>query len=119
MTRPDDLRMHDMLEAIRDIRSCTASGRESFMADRTAQHAVMYCLTVIGECVSRMTATTVSKLTSLSGHRTIALRNVVVHEYWRVDLVSLWDTITDVLPALEDDLRRVLSSMDRTPEFDL
>lgn len=119
MSRPDHLRMHDMLEAIRDIRLCTASGRESFMADRMAQHAVMYCLTVIGECVSRMTETTVSELTSLSGHRAIALRNVIVHKYWRVDLVSLWDTITDVLPALEDDLRRASSSMGHTPEFDL
>lgn len=109
MTRPDAHRVRDMLEAIKDIRLTTASGRESFMADRIAQRAVLHCLAVIGECLNRMTAATRSTIASLDAPGAVGLRNVIVHEYWRIDLDLIWQTIVHDIPRLEKELKRTLN----------
>ena len=114
MTRSDQRRLHDMLEAIDDIRLCIAAGWESFEADRITQHAVMYCLTIIGECASRITPGTTAKVPSLTVAEAKGLRNIIVHEYWRVNLRDLWTTISNDLPGLADDIRSVLDDLDRS-----
>lgn len=115
MTRPDPERLQDMLDAINDIRLCTAAGWETFKADRVAQHAVMHCMTVIGECASRITDAARSMIPSLAHQKAAGLRNVIVHACWRIDLESVWRTITHDLPPLHDDIRRVLDGMDHHP----
>lgn len=47
--RRDADRLADMREALADIRNLTASDKESFEADRSAQQAVAYNLAVLGE----------------------------------------------------------------------
>ena len=98
-----------MLDAIEDIRLTTASGRESFIADRIAQRAVLHCLTVVGECLNRMTAATRATIASLDAPGAVGLRNVIVHGYWRIDLDLIWMTIVHDIPRLEEDLRRTLN----------
>ena len=114
MTRPDQQRLRGMLDAINDIRLCTTAGWESFKADRITQHAVMHCLTVIGECASRITPATRSIIPSLAHQKAAGLRNIIVHEYWRIDLEGVWTTITRDLPPLYDDIRHVLHGVDRS-----
>lgn len=114
MTRSDRQRLHDMLEAIDDIRLCTAAGRDSFDTDRITQHAVMHCLTIIGECASRITSATASKIPSLTVAEAKGLRNIIVHEYWRVSLSDIWTTINHDLPRLAYDIRSVLDDLERS-----
>lgn len=113
MTRSDRMRLADILEAIRDINAHTASGRRAFDADRMAQQAVMHCLTVIGEATSRLTSTTLAYIPSLNTPGPVGLRNLVVHEYWRIDLDEIWATIKDDLPRLSEDVQRFASPADR------
>ena len=113
MIRSDRQRLHDILEAINDIRLWTAAGWETFEADRITQHAVMYCLTIIGECASRMTQATASRIPSLTVAEAKGLRNIIAHEYWRIDPEGVWRTVTHDLPALHDDIRGVLDGVDR------
>jgi len=42
------------------------------------------------------------------------MRNVILHEYFRVDLSILWDTATTNLPPLVEPLQRILSQNDTT-----
>ena len=114
MTRSDRQRLRYMAAYVRDIRLHTADGWESFRTDRTAQQAVMHCLTVIGECASRMTPGTASEIPSFTVAEAKGLRNIIVHEYWGIDWEGLWTTITRDHPRLADDIRRVLDSMDRS-----
>ena len=118
MTRSDRMRLMDILEAIRDINAHTASGRRAFDADRLAQHAVLHCLTVIGEATSRLTSTTLASIPSLNTPGPVGLRNLVVHEYWRIDLDEIWATIKDELPRLSDELQRFVSPAERRPADD-
>jgi len=44
------------------------------------------------------------------------LRNRIVHGYWSIDLGILHTTATDDLPRFIEQLRRVLSEVEREPE---
>lgn len=75
-------------------------GRESFLTDRTMQHAVIRCLTVIGEAANRVSADTRAALPEIAWSEAVGLRNVLVHDYQRIDLVRVWTIVQDDLPPL-------------------
>jgi uncharacterized protein with HEPN domain len=41
-------------------------------------------------------------------------RDVLIHEYFRVDLEMAWDMVHQDLPPLEAEVRRMLGQIDRT-----
>jgi len=49
----------------------------------------------------------------IDGYRdAIGLRNVIVHNYDRVDPAALWEIIDTTLPALLDDVEALLAEFD-------
>lgn len=104
----DRRRLEHILDSIERIRSYTASGRVAFDTDQMVQDAVVRCLTVIGEAASALTPETYKRLASLPAHLPKAQRNLLIHEYWRVDADLVWATVLHDLPDLERDVRAVL-----------
>ena len=94
-------RVEDMLEAIANARSC-AEGMtfEQFAADTKTVHAAAYEIGVIGEAVGRIPADVLRSHLEVPWSTMQAMRNVVVHEYFRVDKSILWQTIHHDLPPL-------------------
>ena len=87
-------------------------GRESFLTDRTMQHAVIRCLTVIGEAANRVSADTRVALPEISWAEAVGLRNVLVHEYQRIDLARIWTIVQDELPPLVSALTAHLGTIE-------
>jgi uncharacterized protein with HEPN domain len=86
----------------------TAEGRLSLDDERTYD-AVLRCLTIIGEALGAVSEDTYSLLQSLPRHRPKAQRNLIVHEYWCVDVEVIWETAARAVPALRADVKRVLA----------
>jgi uncharacterized protein with HEPN domain len=86
--------------------------RESFLTDRTMQHAVIRCLTVIGEAANRVSVDTRAALPEISWAEAVGLRNVLVHEYQRIDLARIWTIVQDDLPPLLSALNAHLGAID-------
>jgi len=42
----------------------------------------------------------------------VAFRNRLIHAYWGVDLVLVWDVIANDLPALKEEVDRLLSEQE-------
>jgi uncharacterized protein with HEPN domain len=104
----EDMRLHaaDALAIAHRI------GRETFLADRTMQHAVIRCLTVIGEAANRVSADTQNALPEIAWGEAVGLRNVLVHEYQRIDLARVWTIVEDDLPPLVNALNTHLGEID-------
>ena len=83
-----------------------AAGRP--LDDAMTQDAVLRCLTVIGEALSALSDETLARLESLPPHLPRGQRNILVHEYWRIDLNVIWNTVACDLPPLKDDIESVL-----------
>jgi uncharacterized protein with HEPN domain len=102
--RRDLDRLVDMRDALADIRALTADNEESFKSDRSAQQAVAYNLAVLGEAARALSSELRERHPEVPWRDVIAQRNVVVHEYHRLDLDSLWATATKDVPRLQEQL---------------
>lgn len=57
-----------------------------------------YNLQILGEAASRLPDETRARFPQIEWPKVIGFRNVVVHEYFGVDLRLVWKILTDKLP---------------------
>lgn len=93
------------------IRRYSGEGRSSLEDDMT-RDAVLRCMTVVGEALGALSEDTYRRLPSLPPHLPKGQRNILVHEYWRIDLDIIWNTIERDLPPLTADIESVLGNGD-------
>lgn len=103
------LRINDILEAIAKVERYTAGMTfQAFCADERTVDAVVRNLTVIGEAARHLPPEIEARHPELPWARLRGVRNVVVHEYFGVDLNILWETAKRNLPPLVPLLHGVL-----------
>jgi uncharacterized protein with HEPN domain len=73
---------------------------EALVADRQRQDAVVRRLEVLGEAARRVSAVTRATLPGLPWRQMVGMRNRTIHEYDRVDLAVVWETVSRDLPPL-------------------
>ena len=105
--REDPLRVADMLEALERIQSFVSGGRSEFFGDTKTQVAVAYELLKLGEAANGTSFALRRSHPGIPWRRLISLRNTIVHEYFRVDLDTLWEFIETELSEVERALRKV------------
>lgn len=115
MNTADRRRLLHVLDAIDRTNRYCKTGRSSLDDDKT-RDAVLRCLTVTGEALGALSDETYRHLSSLPPHLPKGQRNVLVHEYWRIDLDIIWNTIERDLPPLQADIQPLISdpSADRS-----
>ncbi len=77
--------------------------KTDFLADKRTQQAVIMCLIVIGEAVTKVMdryPTFVLKHTQLPWRNIRGMRNRIAHGYFDIDLGVVWDTVQTALPEL-------------------
>jgi len=108
-------RIEDILEAIDDIGLLTGSmSYEEFCADNRTMKAVLYNMAVIGEAARHVPSDIRMHYPEVPWREMGDIRNVVIHEYFGVDLEILWETIQHELPPLVSLLREILTEDPQT-----
>lgn len=91
----------DMLNAAKLAQDFVADvDWESFQLDLMRQAAVTRQLEIIGEAARRISEDSQAEIPEIPWHQIIGMRNRIVHEYDRLNLIRLWDTIQLALPEL-------------------
>ena len=99
--RRDELYLLDMVEAARDaLRAVESISREEFERDRTRQLAVRLALQIIGEAARNVSEPTRRQVPSIAWTQIVGLRHLLVHRYFRVDLLTIWEIVHRELPPL-------------------
>jgi uncharacterized protein with HEPN domain len=107
-------RIEDMLDAIAKIAEYTnGMTLESFASDNRTVDAVVRNFTIIGEAARHVPWEIESRYPDLPWADMRDMRNVVVHEYFGVNLKILWETSQLNIPPLGPRLRDILT---REPE---
>jgi len=97
----DEAYLLDILIAARKIVSFTSGvSREQFQQDELLQNAVMRPLTIIGETARSLSPQIKSLHPEIPWEDMIGLRNRLVHEYFRIDMGKVWDTVEKDIPVL-------------------
>lgn len=105
MSRGDELRMQDILDAADQIRDVVADGREAWAKDRLRQLAVERLLEIIGESANALSDAFRAQYLSVPWRDIIGLRVVLAHHYHRVDPNQVWVIAADEVPRLAEQLR--------------
>jgi uncharacterized protein with HEPN domain len=95
-------RLLHIRDAIDDSISFTADGKEFFLEDRKTQLAVVRCLEVIGEAVSALSNVTKVLCPDVPWADIVGTRNILIHEYFGVNLETVWAIVEDDIPALKE-----------------
>ena len=103
------LRVQDILRAINSIQQCTTgmTGAD-FESNETVVQAVLYNLIVIGEAAVNIPTDIQERLPEIQERLMSDMRNLIAHEYFRVDREIVWDTVQNNLPQLIEPLQKLL-----------
>jgi uncharacterized protein with HEPN domain len=104
VSRREELRLRDILGAIATIQEHLRGGE----FDSKTSDAILYNLVVIGEAAARVGEETRVRAPEIPWTSIVGLRNLVTHEYFRVDLEVVEEIVTKSLGPLETEVRRLL-----------
>ena len=109
--RDSVLFLYDILECIEKIeRYISGITYEDFERDERTIDAVLRNLEVIGEAARNIPLEIRNRYYDIPWRKIVALRNVVIHQYFGVDLENIWKIITEDLPDLEEKVRSMLET---------
>ena len=102
------------LESIRDclerIAEYTAAGEQAFAESRLIQDGVIRNLEVIGEATKNLSTDLRAANPEIPWRQIAGMRDVLIHDYLKVNLARVWNTVHTDLPPLRATVLRLLNS---------
>lgn len=91
----------DMLKAARKVvEYATGLDEASFLASSRDQDAILLQLTIVGEAAKRVSEEFRTSYPEVPWRRVAGFRDVVVHDYFKVDLEEVWRIVQGDVPTL-------------------
>lgn len=101
----------DMLQSAENVLSYTAGMDEAaFRANRQTRDAVIYNIQIIGEATSHVSDRTVHAFPDVEWGKIIRTRHRIVHDYDQIRDDIIWRVVTDYLPPLVVQLKKILEA---------
>ncbi len=108
------VRLEDILEAISKVASYTSDlDLAAFKGDERTRDAVVWNFAVIGEAARLVPSEIEARFPDVPWASMRGMRNIVIHEYFGIDLEIVWVTATRDLPELEPRLREIVEELRR------
>ena len=105
--RTDSERLDDILEAIGNIERRVPNSADEFLGNELLQVWVIHHLQTIGEAVRALSQSLRERHPEVPWTEIIALRNILVHEYFGLNLRQVWMAARKDLPKLKDHIQRI------------
>lgn len=97
----DEAYLLDMLIAARDAREFSKNLTwPEFQQSSLHQYAIAKALENIGEVAHKISDKTKNAHPEIPWTQIVALRHRIAHDYFRLDLVRIWDIVQHDVPAL-------------------
>lgn len=100
MSTLDEASVLDMLIAAKDVIRFAGTDRDAYMSDTRTQLAVERLLEIVGEASRRVSEDFKADHSQVPWRHATDLRNVITHEYDKIDRDQVWDIIQRQLPQL-------------------
>lgn len=103
-------RLQDILDAIAKIEERQPSSREAFDSDPLVQVWMVHHLMIIGEAVRSLDPAFRNQHPSVPWRQISGMRNILVHDYFRIDKEIVWQTLLNDIPAFKAQVETLLRS---------
>ena len=108
--RHENALLLDMLLAAREAQDMARGATLSdFTQSRTLQLAIMKAVEIVGEAASRVGADTKQAHPHIPWAEIVGMRNRLVHGYFDINLVRVWETVEQDIPHLIVQLEGLVS----------
>ena len=109
--RDSGLFINDIKESIEAILEYTKDMQfETFQNDRKTYSAVIREFEIIGEAVKHIPSGIIGQYSDIAWRDMKDFRNLLIHEYFGVDLEIVWNTVHDELPKLYEAIEKIEQS---------
>ena len=113
MARSSKPRLVDMQEHIKFLRSVTSQHTfQQFEGSTALQYASQYAILIIAEAANHLPPSLRDRSPHVPWRSIISIGNKLRHEYYRVDLDVIWDTMVNHLDQLDDAVSMLLEASD-------
>ncbi len=106
--RDDRERLIDIQQAIVAINKYAGKGRTTFEREELVQTWVVHHLQIIGEATSKISEGFQDKHPQIPWSKIIGMRNILVHDYFGIDIDIVWQVIKKDLPELAETINQLL-----------
>lgn len=104
--------LNDILDSIVNIKSFLQDkDLPSFQVDTKTQYAVIRALEIIGEASKKIPKEWKEKYPHIPWRFMAGMRDKLIHDYFGVDTEVVWNTATQDILVLEDDVTLVISDL--------
>jgi len=111
--RDDRERLRDIKAAIEKIEKYAARGRATFVTDELLQVWMVHFLRIIGEACRAISEPFREQHPEIPWRDIIGFRNLLVHQYFGIDLDMVWDIVEKDLPVLKNHVESILAQMEK------
>lgn len=104
-------RLNDIADAIALIKREMIRGRAEFDRDDRLQVWMVHHLMIIGEAVRAIDPAFRQKHPQVPWREIAGMRNLLVHDYFRINTAIVWETIERDVPRLEAQIVEILNQL--------
>lgn len=104
----NSLYLNNIKECIENIESYTNGGDKAFFENKMVQDAVIRNLEIIGEATKRLSSELRNQYSQVPWRQIAGLRDVLIHDYLRIDLEEVWAVVQEELPELKIQINHIL-----------
>lgn len=109
--RSDQDRLQDIIEAIRRVVPYVSAGRDEFDRSEPVRYLIIHHLVIVGEAANRVSESTRLLKPAIPWPQISAMRNLIVHEYFGIDLDEIWNAAIRDLPLLLESILPLLETI--------